>query len=146
MATITITNTRKANFTAEGITLRPGENVMNEEKARRFMANGQAKVWKSIGWIRVKPADKGLSLDEELDAGASDDDVGSADTDAPGPMSAKDAIGFVDAEIDVVVLEAMLRDETRKTVTAAIERRLEELSPASAAGDEPGSDDAPGEG
>ena len=35
----TIINNRKANLTAEGITLRPGQNVMTEEKARKFIAN-----------------------------------------------------------------------------------------------------------
>lgn len=145
MATNTITNTRKANLTAEGITLRPGENVMSEEKARKLMANTQAIVWKSLGWIGIKPAAKALTMEDELAAGASDDDAGTADTDAPAPMSAKEAIGFVDAQTEASVLERMLRDETRKTVTAAIERRLEELSPASDASDE-GSDDASGDG
>lgn len=138
----TIINTRKANLTAAGVTLRPGENVMDEEKARGLIANGQAKVWRGLGWIRVKPADRALTLEQELDAG-----TGGDDTAPPGPMSAKETINRVASESDVYALEAMLGDESRVTVVAAIKRRLDELSPGpDGAGEgDAGSDDAPGD-
>lgn len=129
MATISIINHRKANLQAAGVTLRPGENVLGEEKARVFFEDKQAALWKDIGWVGIKPAKKAVSLEAELAAGASDDDDGgSADTEPPGPVTAKDTIDFVATETDVSALEGMLRDESRKTVTSAIERRLEELS------------------
>ncbi len=145
----TIINTRNADLkTSRGVRLRPGENVMDADKARQVAESPEGQTWFSLGWIGVKPAEAAALMSDELDAGASDD-VGSADTDAPAPMSAKEAISFVDAQADASVLEGMLMDETRKTVTAAIERRLEELSPASEAGESddegPGSDDGPGD-
>lgn len=120
MATTTIINHRKHNLVADGVMLRPGENVIDEKKAKKLIANSQAVLWHKLRWIGVKPAAaKTTGLAEDLDAGGDDD--------ASKPISAADAIKFVAGSDDVHALEGMLEGEARKTVKAAIEKRLAEL-------------------
>lgn len=128
MATKTIINKRKANLTAAGVTLRPGENVIGEEKARNLAQHKQVKLWHDLGWIGVKRSKAPPTLDGQLDEGADDGVKADADTSPPGPMSAKEAIAAIAAETDVSVLEGMVEAEDRVTVLKAIESRLDELS------------------
>ncbi len=148
MTTKTIINHRKHDLVNEDrIRLRPGENVLGEDKAKALARSGSGKTWFSLGWIGGKPAPKAAVLAEAIDVGTQDGD--DADTTPPGPMSAREAIDFVGDESDVSVLRGMLEGEDRKTVRAAVERRLDELDePGGGEGDGgvPGGTDAPDEG
>lgn len=141
--TKTIISRRKGNLVTESrIVLRPGENVMSQEKADTLKKSKAAELWFRLGWIKVKPTAKTADLAADLDGG---DESG---TDKP--VSAKEAIAFVADCSDTGVLEGMLEGEDRKTVKNAIEKRLESLEEA-ADGDGDGGDgddDAPdgGEG
>lgn len=128
MATKTIINNRKANLIAAGVTLRPGENVIGEEKARKLAQDKQVKLWHSLGWIGIKRPSAPPTLDGQLNEGADEGVEGNATTSPAGPMSAKEAIAAVSLEEDTAVLEGMIASEDRKTVLNAIERRLAELN------------------
>lgn len=133
MTTKTIINKRRHNLSAAGVMLRPGENVMQEEKWRKLAGDKQAKLWFKLRWIGVKPAAaKSTGLAEEL--GGSDE--------GDKPMSAAEAIKVAAASDDVAALEGMLEGEDRKTVKAAIEKRLATLAEGA---DEGGGSDGGGE-
>lgn len=136
--TKTIINTRKADLvTEQKVRLRPGENVLSEEKARTLIDSKAAQQWRDLGWIRVKPPAKEADLANEIAEGGE-----GANTSPPGPMSAKDAIARASTEAGASALRELLEGEDRKTVRAAIERRLEELD---GGGDESGDGEGDGD-
>lgn len=88
-------------YTANGLTLNPGTNDVNEKDFGRFLEHPLMTDLNRKGEFEYQKEDKKLNADELID--------------------------LIDDTFDPDVLEKMKDGEKRKTVLEAIEKRLEEL-------------------
>ncbi len=97
-----VQNKGNHSYTANGLTLNPGTNKVNDKDFESFLSH---------------PLMKHL------------DDKGEFvyDSDKTRP-SAKDAIAMIEDAFDIDMLKELKADEDRKTVLDAIDKRIEELT------------------
>ncbi|MFJ7698914.1 hypothetical protein [Lysinibacillus fusiformis] len=88
-------------YTANGLTLNPGTNKVEENEFERFLAHPLMKHLESKGEFAY-------------------------DSEKTRP-SAKDTIAMIEDAFDIDMLEALKAEEDRKTVLDAIDKRIEEL-------------------
>lgn len=88
-------------YTANGLTLNPGTNKVDEKEFERFLTHPLMKHLESKGEFAY-------------------------DSDKTRP-SAKDTIAMIEDAFDIDMLEALKVEEDRKTVLDAINKRIEEL-------------------
>lgn len=97
-----VQNKGNHSYTANGLTLNPGTNKVDEKEFEHFLTH---------------PLMKNLSDKGEF--------VFDSDKSRP---SAKDAIAMIEDAFDIDMLKELKADEERKTVVDAINKRIEELS------------------
>lgn len=88
-------------YTANGLTLNPGTNKVDEKEFERFLTHPLMKHLESKGEFAYD-SDKTRS-------------------------SAKDTIAMIEDAFDIDMLEALKEEEDRKTVLDALDKRIEEL-------------------
>jgi len=96
-----VQNKGNYSYEANGLTLVPGTNKVDEKDFERFLAH---------------PLMQHLNKKGEF----------AYDSDKTRP-SAKDAIAMIEDAFDIDMLEALKAEEDRKTVLDAINKRIEEL-------------------
>lgn len=88
-------------YTANGLTLNPGTNDVNEKEFGEFLEHPLMAVLDKKGEFEYQKGDKKLTADELID--------------------------LIDDTFDPDLLEKMKDGEKRKTVLEAIDKRLEEI-------------------
>lgn len=113
-------------YKAEGVSLKPGSNDVNEARAKRFLANKgvMARVSKGV----IVPAEAAVAATEsastETSDAAEDDEDAAPAADADTDMTEDEILACTDLD----VLKALAAGDGRTTETKAAKTRLAELT------------------
>lgn len=124
---IEIKNNKPTLYSANGITLQPGLNRLDEESAKKFLSHPHVKIKADRGILEVRGAVRAEVVDEVLPEETEGEEVEAIEAINLDSMSAKAAIKTIAISDDVDFLVSVIVNDSRTTVIDAAQARLEEI-------------------